>query len=270
MQFGACSCSLGTTEQPQCYVSPASSQGLCSLPLTSGMQTWCRPTRKAYLGGREQFGKDKPHQHYCVRLVELSAHSLVCHTLRRWELRLNSKSSLIHPLSCTGQHKFQLPTNRISRTQLGNLHVRISQAVTLFLLRRFRSKLKKKKKLKQYGEPEGIVTKELGDYFQRFRANEMQQESCKTADGHNTDTRLAAVLIGGVLFCPRAAGHAALIHCKLPRALQCAPPPCSPQLWSRGQQNTGENSFWPRGRCMGNNLNELSVSSGSGHRSWGS
>lgn len=135
---------------------------------------------------------------------------------------------------------------------------------------KIQKQIKKKKKLKQYGEPEGIVTKELGDYFQRFRANEMQQESCKTADGHNTDTRLAAVLIGGVLFCPRAAGHAALIHCKLPRALQCAPPPCSPQLWSRGQQNTGENSFWPRGGCVGNNLNELSVSSGSGHRSWGS
>lgn len=159
MQFGACSCSLGTTEQPQCYVSPASSQGLCSLPLTSGMQTWCRPTRKAYLGGREQFGKDKPHQHYCVRLVELSAHSLVCHTLRRWELRLNSKSSLIHPLSCTGQHKFQLPTNRISRTQLGNLHVRISQAVTLFLLRRFRSKLKKKKSLSNTVSQKALLQK---------------------------------------------------------------------------------------------------------------
>lgn len=96
----------------------------------------------------------------------------------------------------------------------------------------------KKKKLRQDGEPEGIVTKELGDFFQRFRAKEMQQESCKTAHGHNTDTRFAAVLRGGVFFffffCLRAAGHAALIHCKLPRAQQCAPPLRSPQLWSRG------------------------------------
>lgn len=148
MQFGARSCSLGTTERPQRCVSPASSQGLTLQPVTHlwRAETWCRHTNKACLGGREQFGKDKHHRCYCARLTELSAHSLVCHTLRRGDLRLNSKPSLIHPLSCTGQCKFQLPTNRISGTQLGNLHVRISQAVTLFLLRRFRSKLKKKKK----------------------------------------------------------------------------------------------------------------------------
>lgn len=39
--------------------------------------------------------------------------------------------------------------------------------------------------------PEGIITKQLWDpFFERFRAKEMQQESCKTAQRYKIDKRL--------------------------------------------------------------------------------
>lgn len=128
-------------------MSSASSHGFNLYPITHLLACRCQSARlEAYLGGRVQFGNDK-HCWCYTTVVKLSVQNLVGHTLKKGDLGLNSGSShlhiaLIHPLSYTGQQQFQLqlPTNRISRTQLGNLNIRISQAVRLFFLRKFRNK----------------------------------------------------------------------------------------------------------------------------------